>query len=178
MNDSSMPRLAICLYGDDNSQLELVKSICIQRYSTFDITFFERIHQDKFKAMWLCSFDKDCYEFDTKLLFHICIAIDIEEHRLLDFTNIPYSIEDKVYYTSGFYKFKRHYAGASPCIFFANSILFSRACEFYLNNIPLDALVEDSLEVRFFFHLKSYNIITECINYENRSLFKRTASNS
>jgi hypothetical protein len=62
--------------------------------------------------------------------------------------------------------------------FFANSILFSRACEFYLNNIPLDALVEDSLEVRFFFHLKSYNIITECINYENRSLFKRTAPNS
>jgi len=180
MNPVQVKILAICLYGDNNLNVTTAKSLCLDRYkkfNNFDIVFFEKYDEIKFKALWLCSFEKDKYELENKMIFDACLAIDIDYYQLIEETPILSAIEDKLYYTTGFYIRYANISGANPCIFYANSLLFNRACEFYLNNIESKFLTDERLESKFYFHLKSYNIQLECINYENWNLFKRSTQN-
>ena len=180
MNPVQVKILAVCLYGDNNLNADKAKSLCLARYkkfNNFDIVFFEKYDEIKFKALWLCSFEKDKYELENKMVFDACLAIDVDHCQLVEETPVLSVIEDKLYYATGFYIRNINISGASPAMFYANSLLFNRACEFYLNTIESKFLRDERLESRFYFHLKSYNIQLECINYENRNLFKRTAPN-
>lgn len=178
MNPVQVKILAICLYGDNNLNADKAKLLCLDRYkkfNNFDIVFFEKYDEIKFKSLWLCSFEKDKYELENKMVFDACLAIDIDHYHLIEETTVLSIIEDKLYYTTGFYLIHLNMSGASPAMFYANSLLFNRACEFYLSNIESKFLRDQRLESKFYFYLKSHNIQLECINYENRNLFKRTA---
>lgn len=177
------PKLAVCLYNnfDDGPAVAHIKNFLLEKYTNYTIQFFENYSpdNDSIKNLWLSAFKKESYELDSDRIFDLCLAINTSHVDLLETINIPQIIYDKLYYVSGFANMFISSTGIDLNIFFAKTTIFDIACNFYLAK---DFLPKDkkgtSIEESFYYYCKGFKIKTECVNYENSSLFKRTAKNS
>lgn len=170
-----MKTLAICFYG-----LSVVDgSTLVQKYShVFDnyvVTIFINTNDNVFKSMWLVTHQKRKFEIDTKKDFDVCLLLCTDNIELLDHISIPILSDNKLYYTSGYIKLDKMSVGIKPSGLVSDSWTIDRISEFYVSKtIDVKYLKNDTIEERFFYFVKSLKITTECINYENSSMFKRT----
>lgn len=174
-----MRTLALCFYGKMPADAAL-KEKAISRYPNCQCTVFESYDSDsRSKALMNVAFLKRQQEILNYTDFDVCLAIDTEKD-LLAHTLIRSIIKpDTLYFTKGYYLTKRGgVTGVSPEIFYADSMTFDRAAEFFigLQNTDLEWLTSRRVEEIFFYHLKSLAIKTECINRENSDMFIRATS--
>jgi hypothetical protein len=176
-----MNTVAICLYGNSDTNYDSVVKKCETKFSTFTKSYFCVIDNDPLKALWMSSFKKAETEILNNTEFDICIAIDLNKPMLLNFIRIPDEIDNSVYYVRGWFNNSRHFSGVDFGSFFSKSQTFNRACEFYLyksaSSYDDDGFTRGRVlpdEEEFFYHLKVFYLPTKCINYENSNLFKRT----
>ena len=188
--------IAICLYGKDNTHSEEIKQLCLYKFNLIDfkryhIEFYEHYDSnDLYKSLWLSCMKKRDAEFTERHDFSICMAIDVSDESSMDLLNrlsnkqllYPGKIKklDLVSLNTMFYITGEKDRITLPDlnIFYADSFIFDRICEFGINRemMPYPGeLHEKQILVLFYYYLKSLKIKLECINYENSSLFKRTA---
>lgn len=172
-----MKTLAVCFYGTNTESTKLVDSVKF-KFSNFKVTIFSATHQERSAALLISCNKKRSHELSIFKEFDICLAVDTLVGELIDFTEIKNELKNNiVYYTKGYFRSDRRSTGVSPSIFYAKSLTFDRAAEFKTNlqYIETGWLREITPESVFFYHLNTMNIKTECINYENSSLFIRSA---
>jgi hypothetical protein len=183
-----MNNLAICLYGTSIDNVSIIKHYCEDALKylldSYNITYFENVEDaDIYLSLWKVAFKKRQEELIKKNDFDICLAIDTSDDNVNRFSNfepllsnIHYYNDKKIYFSTGTFFPERGSTSVSPQIFFSNSLMFDLACNFGLkrhtlpSNRKLGTIGED-----FYYFLKTLKIKTECINYENSDLFKRTA---
>jgi len=177
------PDLAVCLYGISNTNEHVIKQYCADNLSyLYNINYFNHYEDnDIYNNLWKVSFKKRQTELINKKDFDVCLAIDTSDdtadlflnHKIL--LNIHYYNKDKIYFAKGDFFSLKGSTGASPQIFFSNSVTFDLACNFglKLHTLPKDRKL-GTIGEDFYYFLKTLKIKTECINYENSDLFKRT----
>jgi hypothetical protein len=190
-NLTNILNLAICLYGL-NEDKELVQRIRKENDRIFPghrLTYFETTSDPILhRNLWLASFKKRQHELNNIVEFDACLALNIEDKWVTDFlyspTNPVFDLiinpltfknmsDEKLYFVKGAYS--KGFTVISPSVFFASSLLFDLACNFSIARptFPKDRARETDDE-DFYYFLKTLKIRTECTNYENSSLFKRT----
>lgn len=190
-NLTNILNLAICIYGSKENR-ELVQRIRSENdriFSGHQVTYFE-ITSDPVlhKNLWLASFKKRQHELNNIVEFDVCLALNIDDEWIVDFLYSPSNpainliidppkfkniSNEKLYFIKGAYS--KGYTIISPSIFFASSLIFDLACNFGVARpmFPIER-GRGTDEEDFYFFLKTLRIKTECTNYENSSLFKRT----
>lgn len=171
-----MKKLAVCFYGNElETQAHL--NLVFEKFKEFDISTFSSNAAEKLDALQYVAHKKHTYEILQKCNFDVCLALDTASIDLLNYTYIDNIENNFVYFTKGFFKHKTVSTGVSAEIFYASSLTFDRACEMKTNLAYIDMgwlRGHDPAEL-FYYHLKSLNIRTECINCENSNMFIRTA---
>lgn len=190
MQITNPSKIAICLYGTDRTYLDQAR----RSFSTTfgDITFFEEIDEtDIYWSLFKSCYSKRQFELAARYEFDVCLALNVsgnsdlaqflKSDHLINILISPHKLiitdEETLYFAAG--HFKNH--GVSVTVisldaFFASSIIFDLACNFGVahdclpKGRPTNSPGED-----FYYFLKTLKIKTECINYENSYLFKRTA---
>jgi hypothetical protein len=174
---------AVCFYGTksvDTTELQAK----LQKWFPFPMTFFHHFDEDKFLALETVSHKKKTAEFQTHVEFKICMAYDTDVMFDVRHIEMVYDADKKVdlqknfiYYMTGGFDKKHWLTSVNPCVFIARSWEFDRACEYHTNlkNIPVNQIRGPSVDdaAKFYYHLQTLSLSTECVNYENRSLFIR-----
>ena len=191
MNEvTSLPRMAICLYGRSAEQVELIKQNCSSVFREHDINYFYNFNSsDSYQNLFTSVFEKRTFEITNSFEFDICMALNVNTDSeiyqyiksevlmklLINPTkvkNIDYEI---LYYPLGGINFTKAMTIVNTDSFFASSLTFDLASNFSVGYKDLPN-GRKSIEPKydFYYFLKSLKIKTKCINYENSSLFKRT----
>ena len=181
------PSLAICLYGTNKDSGVELKQLLDKQFTEFNISYFESYDDaDHYKNLWLSSFKKRQRELEIDTDFDACLAIDVTDIELAqllksDFYTVlqPYKLNDiqhhVVYFLKGAFYPVRVSTAISTSGFYADSVTFDLACNFNTLAGKLSANTKAiTCEEEFYYFLKTLKIKTECINYENSSLFKWT----
>ncbi len=171
-----MKKLAVCFYGHE-SETQAHLDLVFEKFKEFNISIFSSNAEDKLTALQEAAHKKHTSEILQKHNYDVCLAIDTSSIDLLYYTTINNIENNFVYFTKGFFKRNTVSTGVSTEIFYASSLTFDRACEMKINSEYIDIewlRGRDSAEL-FYYHLKSLNIRTECINRENSNMFIRTA---
>lgn len=186
------PHIALCTIGSsfDSNEVEKIEShIYMLTRKNFFLSCFRDFNSDSvIKNLFNVCWNKQQYEYQHRIFFDICIAINAnlfysyDGTNLLDDLSIKYLLNpelETLYFLSG--KTGR-FNGIQLTGFFCNSFLFDLVCNYSLLDIKIN---EDRLggiptlfDERFYWFLKSYKIKTQCINYENSNLFKRSTPNN
>lgn len=164
-----MKQVALCIYSDNSNHNHVNTTV-----NGIDCEIFSCYNDNLLQALKNVSINKRHFEIENLHKFDICIAYNPKNANINDI-NISYIRDNTIFYAYGNVSTGRYRVGANPSLFYSHSIEFNRACEFIdnLNNIrPFDPL---SLDEKFIFHLRSLFLKDECVNYENSSLFIRTA---
>jgi hypothetical protein len=168
--------IAICLFGDKpcfgvDSELETwLNSL----RNDNNILMFESCDVCVYKSIWLSSNLKRQHEIKAKIDFDLCIALHTSQ--LAEVNNIhilPKLQPDVLYFSNGGINLKTLRTRVCMNGMYSQSVTFDRVCEFIFYDTPYLASSDMIMEERFYYYVKSLNIRTECINYENSSLFKR-----
>jgi hypothetical protein len=177
----NLRRTAVCFYGTSNKNTLSIREYLDKSFS--DLNYFEHYDDDVYKSLWISNFKKRQVELALKQDFSSCLAIDTSDDTLeliLNNTDLLSKInsctDNKIYFVNGEFFLNKGSTSASPQIFFSNSFTFDLACNFGLqrSTLPLDRKL-GTIGEDFYYFLKTLKIKTQCINYENRNLFKRTA---
>jgi hypothetical protein len=171
--ESRVLKLAICYFGKKDER-EKVLDLARKKFSNYEVTLFASIGEDKAHNLWKASLQKRNYEIENQIEFDVCVGVCSTNFVNFNNTNINELVKNKVYYTSGYYLKAAHRTGAHLNIFYCQSIEFDRVAEFFHSVKSIDTGLTKESE-QFFYHLKTLNFDTECINYENSSLFIRSA---
>jgi hypothetical protein len=175
--ESTNPKLAVCLYGALNNSVPNIKNQCLILFGkTYELLYFENFEDtDLYKNLWFANFKKRQYEIENNSEFDVCLALGTNQMVLSHILRIPETLREKLYFAKGEYFSRVASTAISPSIFFSNSLIFDVVCNFGLvyKSLP-PGRKSKLLEEDFYYFLKTLKIETECINYENRSLFKRT----
>lgn len=175
-------RIAICLYGLPTDTIDHTKLLCSSIFKSEHITYFESFDSScMYTNLWISAFKKRQHELDSKLVFDICLAIDVTSSIVIlskpeiAELNISKYREEKLYFVAGEYFSDRGSTAISPSVFFSNSLIFDLACNFgkVFDKLPPFRKAK-TIEEDFYYFLKTLKIKTRCISYENSSLFKRT----
>jgi hypothetical protein len=173
------PKLGICLFGTLHDRATKFKEICYSKFgANFVIDLFEHYTTaDAYKNLWLVNFKKRQHEINNRFEYSGCIALNVNENWDNDFIPIQYKEPalDKLYFAKGGIDLPRGATRISLAAFFASSHIFDMACSFGLarGKFPFGIKARTD-EEEFYHYLKSLKIKTECVNYENSSLFERT----
>jgi hypothetical protein len=165
--------LAVCLYGTINSidKIDLVKDTLLKKFSDeFDLSFFQCFDNlNQFINLKKVSFLKRSREIELGDLFDICLAVHTDYVELLDSLFFKDVTLNTLFFVKGVYRSYTIGTGIYPWIFYSHSLIFDKACEFEYNTIPP---TDRSLEDRFYYHLKTLYIDTECINSSDPTIFE------
>lgn len=195
--------LFVCYYGTKNAELVNHINISWQDNFDLPILHYcvDTSTPDLYFNLWKASVTKMDIELTTKKFFHTVIAINLDDEQFIqDFTEKTRSHlfirpkqlfevnNDTVYYCIGsliaLYK-----TAINPSIFYANSSTFSivanyglvrksieRETNMALSSGPLEKIKNELTNDHIYFYnfLKSHKLKTECVNYENRGMFKRS----
>lgn len=181
-----MSNVAVCFFGS-GLHTEYLKIQVNEILKNYDVFFFEEKIDYQSEAQLLLalrkvSIQKKCFNIDKNIFFEFCIAINSDTQEILNEVKIVDVIKKStVYYTRGGWDQKYYSTHASINLFYAESFAFDRACEMY-ENIKYFRIkewrgygsIDITLNHKFYYHLKSMMLETECINAENSDLFKRT----
>lgn len=178
-------KLAFCIYGLTNNRVDLIKDQIRHKFSRSHISFFEEFALNEsgtLHSLHRCSLKKRNFEIENHKEFDACIAFDINAiDKLQNLSIVPEIRNHKVYSVTGSFNEPYYTTGIGIEIFYADSMTFDRACEFVLNipNFKLHAIrgynkIPLSTAILFYFHLQTLKLNTECINYEDSSLYQRT----
>lgn len=160
----------MCVYTDDPTY----------RYETdtnlknLDYTIFFEHNSNLFKALRNVSVKKRLYETEMFHNFDICIAYNPVRANL-DNLILKKPAADTIYHAYGHFSRSQHCVGAEPSLFYSRTVEFNRACEFIENYTNINDGKVIKVGEKFVFHLRSLHLKNECFNYENSSLFIRTA---
>lgn len=171
-----MKTLAVCFYGITSHTVALEKLI-LEKFKEFDISIFSDYTTDPADALLNVAYKKRCDEITKRHDYNICMAIDTAlSLDVIHSTTIKNIENNFLYFTKGFFKHPTQSTGVSKEIFYATSITFDRACEFKIDLGYIDTawLRGQDQEELFYYHLKSLNIQTECIDCENSNMFIRS----
>lgn len=197
--------LYVCYYGTKNNPelVENINRSWKENFD-LNITHYsvDVSTADLYYNLWKCSVNKMDIELTTKKFFHTVIAINLDDEEVIqqfiektqsylfirpkELFNVK---PDVVYYCLGSLveKFK---TAINPSIFYADSSTFSIAANYGLVRSKIEkqnslAISQSPLSsfsnklnndhIYFYTFLKNYKLKTECVNYENRGMFKRTA---
>lgn len=181
--------LCICYYGTSNSE-EVIKKIHSNWGKTFNISnivyHIDYTTPNLYYNLWRCVMKKRQHELDQKVNFRTVLAINTDSpiiteyitdvklfHLIIDPVKLLETKDDILYYCMGEF-LPNNTTAIDTSIFYSNNVIFDMVANF--------GLVVDSLRVKrnntndfsnFFYYLKTLKIKAECINYENRGLFKR-----
>ena len=164
--------VGVCLYGNPESinNVDLVKQKLVEKFGD-NFTFFQDFTStDQFVNLKRVSVIKRNEEINNGKLFDICLAVHVNYINFIN--NLFFKDVDTstlLFVTGGYYSYTKG-TGVYPWIFYSNSLIFDRACEFAYNTTPPS---DRSVDLRFYYHLKTLYIDTECINIDNPILFKR-----
>lgn len=156
---------------------------------------------DLYFNLWKCSVTKMDMELTTKKFFRVVIAINLDDTVIINqFTEKTQSQlfirakellnikPDTVYYCLG-ELVEKYKTTMNPVIFYADSSTFSIAANYglvkstvakendlHLSNSPMNSIKDRLMNDHTYFYnfLKNYKLKTECVNYENRGMFKRS----
>jgi hypothetical protein len=158
--------IALCVYTDDPSYV-------MQNFGPRFDTFFD-YNPNKLQALKNVSVKKRIVELEQHAEYELCVAYNPTEAEFGDMI-IGEARNDTIHYAYGYFKPKRYLMGGNPSFFYAKSLEFDRACEFVDNFKNIANTKEKTIEEKFIFHIRSMFMKDECVNYENRSLFIRSA---
>lgn len=166
------------MYGSSDTNVQY-----IQRYLNrldYNFAYFEHYADDDiYKNLWISSFKKRQIELNLKKEFDICLAIDTSDETLalfLEHENLLSTLtkyqDDKIYFMKGSFTGGASATGVSPQMFFSNSLTFDFACNFGIQHkiLPIPRK-QGSIDVDFYYFLKTLKIKTECIHFVNPNLF-------
>jgi hypothetical protein len=178
--------IAICLYGPQHYDTSATRYLCQEQLSSKfnNVAFYEHVgDSDPYKNLWLVSHKKRIEEINMREDYVMCLAIDasyqwpdnkIPIHIFSGFSLRP-QFHEKLYYLQGGINLPRGATAISLTGFFASSLIFDLACNYGLVRGKLPPGIKaSSIEEEFYHYVKSLKIKTECVNYEDSSLFKRT----
>jgi hypothetical protein len=170
------PGLALCIYSKISDE---VRTALLSKCKLFDVTVFEDYNEDKFRALYNVSILKRHHEIATKVDFTTCLAIGANRLDLIDSLSIRLIPKYRIcHFIAGEYKPKLMSVSIDTDIFYADSSTFDRICEYHLNlpNINPERIFS-GVEPgdKFYYHLKSLMLKSECTNFENRDLLIRPA---
>jgi len=167
-----MKKIALCVYTDDaNYRLENDGNIT---NLSFEYELFFDYNVNLYKALKNISVKKRIAELECMSEFTTCIGFDPRRANLEDFI-LPEPKESVVYYAYGGYNNSKYVGSASPSLFSAMTVEFNRVCEFVENYNNIADLRVTTIPEKFLFHIRSLYLESECINYENSSMFIRSA---
>jgi hypothetical protein len=167
--------LAICLFGPSGTDATGLKEMCLALYGENARYFESYVDTDSYRNLWLSSFKKRQFEIANDLGFTVCLAINAGEKWNAEILPIlPVRLTETLYFVKGGCVMSYGQTFISPDAFFAESHLFDIACMFGLTRtiLPINRKSK-TIQEDFYHYLKSLKIKTECINYENSSLFER-----
>ena len=183
--------VAVCVHSmDDHGLNNQLKEKILRSLSNFSVIFFEHTNKDAdLKNLWNIAHQKRQYEIHyLKKEFDVCVSICVNEHTkdflssdillylLVNLTMISKVEENVLYFSTGGFKNSDSSTFIDPWVFYADSLTFDIASNFAVvqellpQNKKSSTMPED-----FYYYLKSLKVRTECINYENCGLFKRSA---
>ena len=172
--------IAVCLYGKSNDNTPFIKQYCKDNLLNNNIIYFENYdNDDLYKNLWISSFKKRQFELDRKVEFDICAAIDTSDDTFDLFLNhedlllkVPKYQEEKLYFLKGSFIEEYNATGVSPQIFFSNSLIFDYVCNFGVQHSILPRQRKPgTIDISFYYFLKTLKIKTECIHFGNLELF-------
>lgn len=202
---TSRNKLLVCYYGtkENSNSIKLIENCWSETFQV--INYYKCANtttDDLYFNLWKCGIEKMDIEINERNNFSTIVAIntDNEEvvehltdikkfHLLLNPKNLFETKKNTLYYSLGSF-IKGCRTGINPSLFYCDSVTFGLAINFgvvrkkveqdFYSSLTYKPLLEvkDSLlnnDVYFYNFLKTIKIKTECINYENRGLFKRTA---
>lgn len=186
-----MPSIAVCLYGKefDQSKIEKIESYFYMLLKeNNNISFFKSFTDiDMMENLCNICWHKQTHEFENKVLFDSCLAINSDlfldySDPLIDVNNLE-DLENPnintLYFLTGTSK---RFIEIEPTGFFCNSFIFDLVCNYSFTNLKIDedrlGGIPRLLGERFYWFIKSFKIKTQCINYENSNLFKRSTSHN
>lgn len=191
MKPENMNRnLCVCYYGTKDNRKTINKIHAVWN-KTFDIncvTYYSEFSSlNLYLNLWRCATNRRNEELKTKKKFQTILGINTDDNELTSMLTdiqlfhlvIKPSIlmetnDDVLYYARGQFDDQTYKTHIDPSIFYANSVVFDIASNFGLV-LPSLRKKKDAIDDEiFFYYLKTHRIKTECINYENRGLFKRS----
>ena len=172
-----MSKIAVCIFGREDKNISAIKEKCKILFSD-NIDFFFEPNNCVFTSLWLTANKKRQNELLAKKEYDLCLGIMSSSIDIIDIIKVSPVVNNVLYYSTGRFNGTKCSTEIIPSGFYADSITFDRASEFVFTKIKKENLRVDNIESRFYFHLKYLKINTECINYENSSLFKWTTQNS
>jgi len=171
-----MNNLAVCIFGNGKTNVTQIKNKCTEAFVDYNITFFYIPDNNEFRSLWLTANEKRQYEIFNGRDFNLCMGIRDTDTSIINDIKIKSSINTNIlYFSIGRFNNKYYCTEIEPTGFYATSHIFDRVAEFIFTKITQINLRVDNVSARFYFHLKYLKIKTECVNYENSYLFKRTA---
>jgi len=170
-----MKTLAVCFYGIKLADSVII-DLVLEKFKEYDISIFNECNPTTSVALLKVAHRKHSEEILNKHDYDICMAVHTSAHNLIQHTTIKNLEPNFLYFTKGYFNEPDRSTGVSKEIFYATSLTFDRACEFKINLNYIDKrwLRSQGPEALFYYHLKSLNIRTECIDCENSHMFIRT----
>jgi len=196
-------KIYVCYYGTRNNP-ELIEKINKCVGENFNVPYPEYSSDtstsDLFLNLWKCSVTKMDVELTNKIFFNAVMAINLDDeiiiqkfldkmnaHKFFRPENLKEVKRDTVYFCMG--SLIGYKTTINPSIFFADSSTFGIAANYGLvrNRIAMETdlafssgpmkelknrLVND--HIYFYNFLKSHKLKTECVNYEDSSMFERS----
>lgn len=186
--------IAVCIFGKEFNQEKIlvIESKTRSLFPNSDqlVFFHDFTNPNPLRNLFNVSYKKQKYEFERKIFFTGCLALSIDDDRISQELITSKEVDlfsqlDKntLYFLTGSMNlstiYKCAYTSIDPLGFFTNSFLFDLACNFVNVNSTFETDRNEPspshIGERFYWYLKTLKIKTHCINYENRSLFKRPA---
>lgn len=176
-----MTKTAILCLHKSNSE---IRDSILSHLNDFKVDVLEDNTDDKFEAYYSMAVAKRNLEVSRHKEFDLCIVMsgtgDIYKNFRVD--NLP--VYNVLYFITGHVgagtgtqdriSSSRITLSIDTDMFYSDSLVFDRACEYKFHKINTSIFPEKyNTGNDFYFHLKSLYINTECINYEDSSLFVR-----
>lgn len=191
MRQENMNRnLCVCYYGtkDNQKTINKINSVWNKTFDIDRVSYYSDFSSSNlYLNLWRCATNRRNEELRIKKKFQTILGINTDDDELISMLTdiqlfhliIKPSIlmetnSDILYYARGRFDDQTYKTHIDPSIFYANSVVFDIASNF---GLVLSSLKEKKNAIDdeiFFYYLKTLRIKTECINYENRGLFKRS----
>lgn len=154
--------VAICVFGNKKLS-ELSIPVISEHQVVFNVA-----NADCWKSLWLTANAKRNYEIDNHVEFNLCLGINTPHVSILDTFKLSSTYDKETFYFYDGY-FTGHTVGINPTMFLASSHIFDIVSHYHVSLHGNDLAKPEE----FYHFIKKFAITTQCINYENSSLFKR-----
>ena len=165
---SQMKKIALCIFTD-NLKYNPGEDVSLDG---LDYELFVEYNSSIFRALRDVSIKKRTYEMNMGDEFDACIAYNPSCANIADL-KLCTPEKNKVYYAYGAFNAEQYIGAAEPWLFYSGTVEFNRCCEFAENYFNIQSPYTIKMSEKFLFHIRSLYLESECVNYENSSLFIR-----